>query len=201
MKISLGKQKITVRRVLLYLLIVAGVVLFLYLLVYQPYEVRKDRERYKQAEAVLEPFRQEVEKRIGQADQVKTKYSCSRPHLKYTRGPLGCDVSIRMLYESRNSTDSTNYLNIIKKLGADSLRIGSGSAIGNSSFESSEQNKDKQIFFQDYVTVSDLACVIAYSYPVKPSSYEFFTVTSNNNFEVDLSCGGPAKAEFYPLED
>lgn len=198
MKISFGKQKITLKRVLLYLLILAGVVLLLYLLVYQPYEVRKDRERYKQAELNLLAIRENVEKATGKAVSSTEIKTCTYASREFTRGPLSCNISIYLGFPGKNYSESTSLMINAARV----VRTNLSNPINGSkenSFVPKEQRRGTQMFTQEFISDS-LICNVTYSYP--DSLHNLKDVLNGvDGLEITLTCGGPAKAEFYPLED
>ena len=67
--------------------------------------------------------------------------------------------------------------------------------------EFSIDQSGSRVFYQDYLVNNKPPCGIGYSYPIVSSSFETFQSQYNNNFKVDVSCGGPAKAEHFPVKN
>jgi len=180
------------------LIIVIGI--GVYVGVYRPYSVGQDKERFLQAQASLEELYSQIEAKIGKPDEIKRDQSCDRANLKSSQGPLLCDVGISMWYKNRDVHQSNSLMRSSISLNSTEIRIGSGSAEGKA-FVSAEIKRGLQVFYQSINSFSGLSCAIGYRYPTTPSLEEQFNSKYDENFEIHISCGGPAKAEHFPLKN
>jgi|GEM_PF-1302960 len=171
-----------------------------YFLVYKPYSIYKDKEKFTKAEASLDPIYNQIVAKVGKPDEVKKYQNCDRPNLKSGQGSLSCNVGINMWYKNKNYSQSNILMQEIVSLNNSAIRIGSSITEG-SSFVPTDTNKGLQIFYQSIKSVSGLSCTNGYRYPVIPSLEEQFNSMYSENFEIHVSCSGPAKAQYYPMRD
>ena len=199
---SLVKTKKFTRDKLLGLFgLVVVTMLAAYVGIYRPLTIREDKERFVEAQASLEELYTQIEGKIGKPDQVKREQSCTYASRKLEKGPLGCGVGIYLLYENKNSQVANELMQkSIVILGSKVFeRLG---RMGLTSFMPVEQLNGPQSFSQEYKTFSEISCRATYLYPLFPTYLsDAFKTTLQENFEVDLTCGGSAKAEHFPLKN
>jgi hypothetical protein len=167
---------------ILLLLIVVGSLAWFFII--NPYLIRQEKQRFESATAELEKLSQQIQAKIGQSGSVVEDNSCDRPNLKSEKGPLSCDVGYELTYSEVSAEEAFTRIGIVKDISQKPLRIGSVNMKSLTFLENSE----RQTIFQDLSLDTDHSCFVSYSYDV-------------NVFSILLSCGGPARAEHYPVED
>lgn len=182
----------------LYGLVGAGVLGVVgYGLVVRPLQIRSQKQNFDKAEVSLDALAIQIQDKIGKADETKKEKSCDRAHLKSESGPLGCGITVALLYKNSDAVGSNKLMEDVLKLRDGSVRIGSGTAHG-SAFVSKNTQSGTQIFYEDIAADDPITCVISYRYP---SALDQNTITEDDSFALGLSCNGPAMKEFYPLKD
>ncbi len=164
--------------------------------VIRPLQIRNQKQSFDKAEASLDTLATQIQQKIGKADEIKKEKTCDRANLLTEKGPLGCDVSIHLLYKNKDSATSSSLMKTIAAFSVKELRIGSGSSKGDAFIPVSMQ-RGEQTFFLDFSATTKPSCSFSYSYPATDRE---FTVTGEN-FAVGMTCGGSALKEFYPLKD
>ncbi len=189
------KTKINLKTFFYALLWIAVIGAGLFVVVVRPLQIRNQKAQFDKAEASLDALVLEIEAKIGKADEVKKEKSCGRANLKNAEGPLICSVSVDLLFASTDVNSANGSLQ--KLLGSNNkkLRIGSAAAEGTSFLPTSEKRSD-QTFFQDFQTASEPSCAYSYRYPANEGVFKL----GGENFEVGMTCGGPAFKEYYPLK-
>lgn len=186
-------------RFAIYSLLGAGVlgcvVLFF---VVRPLQIHNQQRSFDKAEANLDTLATQVQEKIGKANEIKKTKSCDRANLLNAKGPLGCDISVGLLYLDSNSTQSSEKMISISDFLKSPVRIGSGATHG-STFLSRSTTNGLQIFYSDVENVDKLSCSASFRYPSTVD--EKLADTQIEQFLVNLSCGGSAYKEYYPLKD
>jgi hypothetical protein len=162
------------------------------------YQVRQEKRDFAKAEQTIDSLSQQIEQTIGKPDEAKKNKSCSRPNLKYETGPLSCSVTFNLWYKNQGFENSNNLMEKISKNHAAKIRIGSGSSSGLS-FVPKKETNGVQIFYQDIESINKLFCVIGYRYPTGLDQVE--PDTNEEGFAVNISCGGPASHQFFPIQE
>jgi hypothetical protein len=201
MKAEAPKQKFTLRRILKFALLLGVVILLLYLLVYRPYEVRKDRQRYKQAEASIKVQASSIEKLSRKPDVIEKNESCSYASRKYIQGPLSCNVSVSYVYAITENVEANQIVALVKQSVDSNTRFTKKS--GELKILSPLESRSVQEFGIDYSEkTSGLSCILGFEYRHFDTSISRIKSSkTDQNLIAEFTCGGPAKAEFYPLED
>jgi len=194
---AMTKTKVRIIRYTLYGLLILGLTALLgYVLVLRPLQIRQQKQNFTKAESRLDELAKQIEATIGKPDATKKDKSCGRANLLSEKGPLGCDVSIYLLYENKTADISSALMQKVALFSDSNLRIGSGSAHGKS-FVNKSQQRGEQTFFQNFGATSQLPCSFSYSYPLMDR--KIFIPKAEENLQIGLSCGGPAMAEYYPV--
>jgi hypothetical protein len=184
----------------IYLLMLIGLVAFIYFVLYRPLAIHQEKKNFEKAEASLNELYEKIVQKIGLPDQKKNNKSCGYSSVVFGRGDLGCAVSISALYENINSDSATLKMKQIATFIGNKLYPGAGTR-NQEGFVPKDRNP-VQSFRQDYKKFNDLSCTVSYSYPVYPTySYSIFQTEFAENILIELSCGGPAKAEHYPVSN
>lgn len=178
-----------------------GAVLFVYFVLYRPYTIHLEKKSYEKAESSLNELYEKIVQKIGLPDQKKNSKSCKYTTEEFGRGFRSCSVSIYALYENKTAQEANDLMGDIMPI-AGSFPI--TKVYGSKQpdiFLSSSAYQDKQSFTQSLGGMDDLTCSIGYTYRIVASPYEMFTPKSSDNLVVELSCGGSAKAEHYPVSN
>ncbi len=193
------KKYARIIRFVLYGLVILGVLgIVAYALVVRPLQIHQQKQNFAKAEASLDALEKQIEDKAGKPDQILKSKTCSRAHLLSESGPLGCDVTISLNFTSKDAGSATNIMNQVKALSSEPIRIGSGVTTGTS-FKSAQLVRGTQIYYQSIPSISSLTCAVGYNYPARntPNTLR----DSSSSFSLDVSCGGPAMAEFYPVKN
>lgn len=164
--------------------VIVAVGLLVWFFIINPYLTRQEKQRFESASSELKNISQEIQSSIGAANTELKNNSCDRPNLKLEKGPLSCDVGYELEYTESNALSATSMVQQTEKVSDAPLRIGSG---GMESLKYTE-GMGRQVIYQDIESLNGLSCFIAYSY-------------HQELLNILVSCGGPARAEHYPVED
>jgi hypothetical protein len=176
-----------------------GAVLVIGYLAYTPYAAAKERRQYDQAAQKLEELIPQIESLAGKADAIERTKTCDRPNLKYAKGPLNCSVGIYLLYTNSDARTSSEKKDSVS--GISSLPIRSTSIdTSDTNFVPKDSVRAQQVFFQDLFSAFGLKCTTSYRYPATDRSKEFGART-DESMDITVNCGGPAKAEHFPIEN
>ena len=158
------------------------------------------KKNFEKAEASLNELYGKIVAAVGKPDQEKKLNRCSYTSQVFSKGARSCDVIIYGLYEARDADTSTQLMkNISSIVGSSRVKKVRGIIAEDSFVAGSSMNPHS--FGQDHMNISAIDCVGSYSYPVSNGTNKIFTSHSDQNFELVLSCGGPAKAEHYPVSN
>lgn len=187
-------------KIFLVLIFVVGLSAASYILVYKPYSIRKDKEKFTKAEASLDEVYNQIVAKVGKPDEVKKDKNCAYANRVYGKGPRSCSVGIYLLYKNKNSSISSSIMTDVAPIIGSKKYVGPGER-DQTNFVPVQQNKT-QSFSQDYKQFGDIDCGIDYLYPVSPSNQNSaFQTTFDENLEITLICGGPAKAEHFTVKN
>jgi hypothetical protein len=178
-------------------LVILALPFLIYFLIVRPLQVNHQRNQFKKAEVQLNYLADQIQVKIGKADQVKTEKSCAYASRTYGKGPRGCGIIVYLFYANRNAEKST------------ALTLGSSALLGTkltqfgdvaTGFTAANMRDGEQNINQDYGHIDSLSCGVQYTYPVKEKLNQPFKPINSENLQIALSCGGPAMTEFYPVE-
>ncbi|MBA3758271.1 hypothetical protein H0X10_01395 [Candidatus Saccharibacteria bacterium] len=162
--------------------------------VINPYLIRQEKKRFDQAAISLEQLAQEIQTKIGPANEVIQDNSCGRANLKSEKGPLSCSVSSSLTYAINNTEDANILLTEASTLNTNELR--EGPLATDIVFVSPSKSKSTQIIYQNIGVIESFRCVTSYEY----SFDDTLEVTSKHNLKIIVNCGGAAKTEYFPIE-
>ena len=184
-----------------YLALLVGSSILAYFVIYLPVAKYVEKKHFAQAEVSLDNLYNQIVAKIGKPDEVKKDKSCSYASQEFGRGSLGCSVGISVLYKNKNASESSSLM----KSSAVVVGTGLRESLGRkqlTSFVSKQDLSGPQSFGQSHTFLKSIACSVSYSYPISPTYINsVFHPTSQENLEIDLNCGGPAKAEYFPLRN
>lgn len=158
-------------------------------LVINPYLIAQEKKRFEAASAELDKLAQQIQAKIGAAQEVKAENFCNRPNLKFAKGPLSCYVTNDLMYTAIDELSANNLTNSLKSISDEPLREGAVFMKGTS-FDKNEDRR--QFIFQSLPNIYNLSCTNTYSY----SSNQ-----TEKNYIVHISCGSSARSEYFPLQD
>jgi hypothetical protein len=183
----------------IYLLMLVGLVAFIYFVLYRPLSIHQEKKNFEKAEASLNELYEKIVQKIGLPDQKKNNKSCGYASRAYGRGDRSCSIGIMILFKNKGSTESTQLMQTAAKLVNDSGLSLLGEPVD--SFRPAGEYPGNQNIRQDYTKIAGLTCTVQYTYPISAKSNSSFTGLALENFSVELNCGGQAKAEHYPVSN
>lgn len=171
--------------------LLAVIALLAWIAVVNPYLTRKEKQRFEAAAASLQTLADEIQTKVGKADDVNVEKSCGRAHMKSEDGPVSCNVMVALSYNPPEYSDANTTLNDVALFIGAPLRR--GPLTKEVYFSPNPSDKKPEIIYQNNPKIEPLSCV---------NTYELYSLdTRPKALVVQLSCGGPARAEHYPLKD
>jgi hypothetical protein len=167
----------------------------IYFLIVRPLQVNHQRNQFKKAEVQLNSLADQIQAKIGKADQIKIERSCGYANTPFTRGPRSCSADINLLYSQEDLVGANSLMSKTMTFSNEKLRIGSASANGQT-FTEIKPRSGSQVFYQNFHNGSDLSCTFSYAYPARSIGG-----TAGKDLEINLGCSGPAMAELYPVQN
>jgi len=196
------KQK-TVRYVIYSALGLAVLAVLSYVLVIRPLQIRHQKAQFDKAEANIDALALQIENTIGKPDDSKKVKSCSYASREIGKGPRGCGIQYGSVYGVK---DSSSAYSVHQKL-EEVLRSSSSpfSITYSSGKTFSPLMTDNQVQTSGYDIAADnsnIHCSINLTYAKSKNSDLLISSNSQSeNLSIELSCGGPAMTEFFPLKD
>lgn len=167
--------------------------------VYRPVSVYLDKQRFLRAEKEIEEVAEQIQAKIGPADQVKRGASCSYASRKFERGPLSCGVGVHGIYIADDPSSANSILEKVVSIKASTLYPGA-SQQGATEFKDNKASHVQQSFTQDFYS-SGLLCKIEYVFPAEVNLEEYFPENDTRNIRITTRCSGDARAEHFPVTD
>lgn len=194
-KITAKPKKHTKRDAIIGIGLLVLVAVIAYGIFYVPYSIQKDKQRFLDAKPYLESIKTRVEDTIGKADSTTYEEGCSRPNLKFTEGPLNCNIQYELSYPNYEAEKASNSANSVAQL-FDSEILGIRGAYGE--IMSIQYTPGPPFLRQSYSQQLDrlggLNCSVVYSLYNPSNSSE-----SVNTFSISLLCSGSAKREHFTI--
>ncbi len=185
------------QRILRYLLILLAV-LVVAAIAYRIYQIQMEKRDFAKAEQSIDSLAQQIEQRIGKPTETRKEKTCDRANMKNAKGPLGCDISLDLLYKKLDVNQANTHFLELTDLSSSQIRVGSGATSGKA-FKDPALQRGVQTFYQDLPDFSSLRCGLGFSYP---SNFENkITTEDENNFIVTISCTGFPTQQLFPLRD
>ena len=159
----------------------------------------REKKQFALAEKEIDALYAQIVEKIGKPDQEKKTKSCGYASRVYGKGPRGCSVTQRLLYESSGLGESN-------KIMVDVLKLSNGTYLQTFGDKSKnrftdQENRTDQHISQDYRDIGDLSCGISYYFPVVKEFSDDFEPRALENLQIEISCGGPALAEYFPIKN
>jgi hypothetical protein len=191
------KTKSRLNNVFLGLLILVAVGVLGWFFAVKPILAAQEKKRFEKAAASLQQLADEIQAKIGKADEVTKEESCGRAHLKNDRGPLLCDTGYMLVYNNKGIEEATQMMKEASAISTSPLRRGVGfdaqaRELDTMVFYLRANGKTDQSFFQDLDDRDKLNCTAAYSHVID---------SSIQRFEIDISCGNNSLAEHFLLRN
>lgn len=160
-------------------------------------EKRIERPRFAQAQSDLNDLYVSITKQVGAPSDHKAVQSCSYTSVEIGRGALSCDVYEYFTYKVSDQADAQSLSAQLATLTKNNAKI--------LHYESSTWSTSGQGYVQiasdDFTTQSELECGTDYWFftgPLIPSEFPINDVKPSSLL-IELSCGGGARAEYYPV--
>ncbi|HSX36703.1 MAG TPA: hypothetical protein VLG13_01105 [Patescibacteria group bacterium] len=177
--------------------------------------ISTDKARFAQADKDVQAVAQQIISAVGQPVDQRTNNYCSRPHQKFTQGPLSCTVYDYLAYSVGNSDQANSVARKVTdaakqpaspwKLEENTTVPGTISGLTSSGkFQALLEDQTQTKSFSYANQESTMICSISYLYypaALRPDGYPRFLVNSNQIFLIDISCVKGAEAQFYPLQN
>lgn len=190
------KVKKRIRAGLKVFVVLALVGIAAWLLVINPLLIREERKRFDAASESLKQLADEIQTKIGPADEVIKDESCGRANLKSEEGPLGCNTNYSLVFSTKNTDETNLLLQNASEISSNPLR--KGPLADGTTFVNNPSANNTQIIYQNIGFINNLSCVTSYEYRIQPSSEE---LSESHVLKIVVNCGGPAKAEHFPVKD
>lgn len=185
------KTKPAVRRIFAIVLIIIAVIVFLWVLIVNPFLNRQEKNRFEAAYAELESLSKQIQEKTGTPESIETDKSCGYSSAKFSRGHRSCTVKSDIRYTDVTFDTANSIMSNAEPLVGTDLRFG----LVNSHQSVFEKNERKEQRFIQQFYSNELRCSVEY---VLLASYN---LEETNDLTLNLSCGGPARAEHYPVEE
>lgn len=162
--------------------------------------VQKEKAQFAQAEKEIDALYAQIVDKVGKPDQEKKEKTCGYASRVYGKGPRYCNINSYLLYSRSNVTNS----NRIMKTVSDVAGLSPTDHLARKDIVSFSQYEGvglDQRFSDDLITSSNKTCSINFSYPVLPSLTAPLKPGDKENLLISIHCGGPARAEHFPVKD
>jgi hypothetical protein len=172
----------------------------IYFLIVRPLQINHQRNQFKKAEVQLNSLADQIQAKIGKADQAKTEKSCSYQSQAYGKGPRSCNARVSLLYPGKDAAEANRLMQEVSSFGKPDLRNSRGSS-APLDFSDAVDKRSDQVFYQSIPELSGISCGFQYIYPVVTRLASPFHPQTIDSLELDISCHGSAMAEFYPVQN
>ncbi len=187
--------------------IILGIIMILVLLFLgvRQIQIFQEKADYRQAEVVLDRLYGEIEAKIGKPDKIERGEECFYSSAKFSKGILRCSVSV---YFSQSIDDvglaSTNANQIVNILKQDTrLKISEYKYSDLIDFSTKEDYSRLGESSRDFELIGNSRrCFVSFQYLNPKDALEFKRIVANNSSNkliMDISCGGKAKTEHFPV--
>lgn len=181
-------------------IVVLIIAIILTIIGFRFYQIYSEQRDFAKAEQQIDSLAEQIQQSVGKADDIKKDKSCSHASRVYGKGPLGCGVSINLLYKNKGKDGSNEILNIVSKFNNDIPTEKLGRKNINQFIDYSGRG-DGISFEQSFASYnSHIYCSIAYTFPVIAGPYKTFPDATINDMQINISCGGSTSSKVYPLK-
>ena len=169
--------------------------------IYRPVSVYLDKQRFLQAEKEIEKVAEQIQAKIGPANQVKKDNYCRYASRKFERGPRSCVVQLHFLYENHSLEEINGLLDGASSIFGTKPYDDIGRNTTGKFVPIDDQNRGEQDLSQELSDISGLGCGVQYFYPAKASYQATFDSNYQNSLKITAWCSDGAKAEHFPVTD
>jgi hypothetical protein len=189
------KTKSRLNNVFLGLLILVAVGVLGWFFAVKPILAAQEKKRFEKAAASLQQLADEIQAKIGKADEVIESRSCGYSSAKFSKGNLSCAVRVELNYLGYDLSKSNRALTDVSGLIGSTLYPGAGN-FDTSSFE--DMAPAEQSFSQGFEK-ANLSCKAAYLYT---DSTKFRTARPDetSGLVISLNCSGSSLAEHFAID-
>lgn len=174
--------------------VVLGIILWF--AVISPYLTRKEKLRFEAAATELEKLSQKIQDRSGIASKPSNSKTCNYSSAKFNKGFRSCSLNIKLHYPGYSLEMSNDTLLRSSSIVGGQVYPGPG----NQDQDSFVENEGFQQVFTQEFKEAGLLCNIKYEY--NDTSRRLSGLGAHvDGLVVYLHCGGPARAEHYPVEE
>lgn len=168
-----------------------------YFIIYRPYAIYRERKQFKQAEAYVSQLADQIQAKVGKADQVKKENYCQRAHLKNDQGPLSCVTAAYLLYDNRDLTAANTLMSDIATLNNVPLKY----SLGNITVTrfSNDLGSGPQAFYQNITSTTGLDCSDGFTYRYLDGPDSSLHPKTNTSLFIEISCSDWPISELYPV--
>lgn len=174
-------------------LVVLGVVVYFGL-------IWREKRQFAQAEKEIDALYTQIVEKVGKPDQEKKEKTCGYASRAYGKGPRYCNVRSYVLYSKSNLATSNNKMRELSQI-VGSVTKDERVLEPKDMFYQYESVGSDQNFIQTLKSQTKLNCSVRYTYPLVESSTSALKPTETENLLVSIHCGGPARAEYFPVKD
>ena len=178
----------------LLVLVIFGLLAWFFVI--NPYLIRQEKKRFETASASLKQLSEEIQTKIGKANEVIRSETCGYASAKFERGARSCAVTTKLTYLSADLNKSNEFLSTISEYIGGVLYPGAGN-FEQTQFE--DVPRAEQSFTQEFYK-SGYLCKIAYQF----TDISKLKVAHNDKTDgllLSLNCSGSAEAEHFPVEN
>ena len=168
-------------------------------------QIVQERNDYRKAEVVLERLYGEIESKIGKADKVERKRSCSYSSAKFSKGILRCSVSI----SSSRSIDHVDKSSLLANQIIDILKQDTKIRVSYYEYDKAINFSKKDDYSRigessrDYEIIGNSRrCYVGFEYMDLGKTKQLeraITDSPGGKLSTTISCGGGAKTEHFPV--
>jgi hypothetical protein len=165
---------------------------------YNHVQTSNNKRNFQQARAAIDSVYDDAIRNVGKPDNAEEKSFCSRSHKEFSSGDLTCEVDTNFIYAVSNEEEANNVMGKIQQ--------STYTVAGLKKKETAVKKiNDFNILNVPYHTASDsysyngLNCVIGYVFDTPREMDLKVNDDSKKSFEINMSCSGPAKQQYYRM--
>lgn len=169
--------------------------------------IAADKARFAQAEKEVAELSRSIISTVGEPLKTTHKNFCSRPNLKFEKGPLSCDVDSTLFYKVVNEGGANEIYKqvstVVTQKWSEIASVNTKQATSFTSLNPADDTSKYQQILKKYET-NDFSYGCRVNYVLyqgsKPPYLNYpLSETSEYVLAVKTGCGDMALAQFYPL--
>lgn len=170
-------------------LIVLGIATYIFL-------IQREKAQFAKAEKEIDALYAQIVQKVGKPDQEKKTKSCGYASRVYGRGPRSCSIGLSLLYEGKSAENSNTIVNDVFSVSGGTYLQSYGDKTVNKFIHQDSYRIDQKLD-QDFRDTDGLVCNLGYNFPVVKEFSESFSPKNLENLEINITCSGPAMAEYF----